>query len=114
MEVIQMTGQSHSLKSDKLLVSVYARHGDTCGLADSYGHHDSLGCASGLKEQDYILVARFAYLQEAIDYCEQVGKRGVNSRLVSRIVPSAPFTSSYPKNTYKDITDARENALVQS
>lgn len=96
-------------KTDKLDVSIYARHGDTCGLADSYGHHDSLGCASGMKEDDYILVAKFSYLQEAIDYCESVGKRGVNTHLVSRIVPSAPYTSSYPKNTYKDILDAEAN-----
>jgi hypothetical protein len=86
-----------AIKTDTLAISVYARHGDTCGLADSYGHHDSLSCASGMKQDDYVLVARFAYLQEAIDYCEQIGKRGVNSRLVSRIVPSAPYTSDYPK-----------------
>lgn len=84
-------------RSDVLAVSVYARHGDTCGLADSYGHHDSLGCASGFKQDDMVLVARFAYLQEAIDYCDVVGKRGVRTRLVSRIVASAPYVSEYPK-----------------
>lgn len=85
------------LRTDHLDVSVYARHGDTCGLEDSYGHHDSLGCASGFKANDMVLAARFAYLQEAIDYCEQVGKRGVNTRLVSRIVATAPYVSEYPK-----------------
>lgn len=84
-------------RTDSLAVSVYARHGDTCGLEDSYGHHDSLGCASGFKSADMVLVARFAYLQEAIDYCQQVAGRGVNTRLVSRIVPSAPYVSEYPK-----------------
>jgi hypothetical protein len=46
-----------------------------------------------------VLVAKFAYLQEAIDYCDAIGKRGVRSRLVSRIVPSAPYVSEYPKVT---------------
>jgi hypothetical protein len=73
------------LKTDTLSVSVYARHGDMCGLADSYGHHDSLGCASGHKESDLVLVAKFAYFSEAIDYCQAVAERGVNTRLVSRI-----------------------------
>jgi hypothetical protein len=81
-------------RSDKLLVSVYALHGDTCSLAP---HCESLGCASGFSADDYVLVARFAYLQEAIDYCQQVSQRGVNTRLVSRIVPSAPYVSNYPK-----------------
>jgi hypothetical protein len=82
------------MRTDKLLVSVYALHGDTCSLAP---HCESLGCASRLKPDDYVLVARFAYLQEAIDYCQQVSARGVNTRLVSRIVPSAPYISNYPK-----------------
>jgi len=64
-------------RTDKLSVSVYALHGDTCGLQDSYDHHDSLGCASGFASGDYVLVARFAYLQEAIDYCQTISKRGV-------------------------------------
>lgn len=85
------------IRNNSLAVSVYARHGDTCGLEDSYGHHDTLGCASGFKSHDMVLVARFAYLQEAIDYCQQVGARGVNTRLVSRIVPTAPYVSEYPK-----------------
>jgi hypothetical protein len=88
-----------SNKTDELAVSVYANHGDTCGLQDSYNHHDSLGCASGFKAADFVLVAKFGYLQEAIDYCEAVGKRGVRTNLVSRIVPTAPYTSSYPKET---------------
>jgi hypothetical protein len=82
------------LKTDKLAVSVYAHHGDTCCLAP---HCKSLGCASSLDSEDYVLVARFAYLQEAIDYCQQISKRGVRSRLVSRIVPTAPYVSDYPK-----------------
>jgi hypothetical protein len=89
-------------RTDKLSVSVFANHGDTCGLQDSYNHHDSLGCASGFKAEDFVLVARFAYLQEAIDYCEAIGKRGVRSHLVSRIVPTAPYTSAYPKTTAKE------------
>lgn len=56
----------HMLRTDHLDVSVYARHGDSCGLEDSYGHHDSLGCASGFRANDMVLVARFAYLQKSI------------------------------------------------
>jgi hypothetical protein len=77
-------------KTDKLLVSVYAHHGDTCSLAP---HCKSLGCASGCAPDDYVLSARFAYLQEAIDYCQAVARRGVRGRLVSRIVPTAPYVS---------------------
>jgi hypothetical protein len=95
------------LKTDKLLVSVYARHGDMCGLADSYGHHDSLGCATGLKEWDYVLVAKFAYLQEAIEYCQEASARGVRVRLVSRIVGgAAPYVSDYPKGNVGSALDA--------
>ncbi len=82
------------LKTDRLLVSVYALHDDTCSLAP---YCKSLGCASGHAPGDYVLSARFAYLQEAIDYCQAVARRGVRSRLVSSIVPTAPFTSDYPK-----------------
>jgi hypothetical protein len=80
------------LKTDKLLVSVYALHGDTCSVAP---HCKSLGCASGHASEDYVLSARFAYLQEAIDYCQAVARRGVHARLVSRIVPTAPYVSDY-------------------
>lgn len=83
-----------SIKTDKLLVSVYANHGDTCGLAP---HCESLGCASGHKPHDYILSAKFAYLQEAIDYAQAISARGVRARLVSRIVPGKPYVSDYPK-----------------
>jgi hypothetical protein len=79
-------------RNDKLLVSVYALHGDTCSLAP---HCKSLGCASGFESTDYVLSARFAYLQEAIDYAQAVVARGVRVRLVSRIVPTAPFIRDY-------------------
>jgi hypothetical protein len=79
-------------RSDKLLVSVYALHGDTCSLAP---HCESLGCASRVKSDDYVLSARFANLQEAIDYAQSIAKRGVHARLVSRIVPSVPYISNY-------------------
>jgi hypothetical protein len=75
-----------AIKTDKLAVSVYALHGDTCGLAP---HCKSLGCASGFDSTDWVLSAKFAYLQEAIDYAEAVSKRGVRVRLVSRIMPCA-------------------------
>jgi hypothetical protein len=80
------------IRNDKLLVSVYALHGDTCSLAP---HCKSLGCASGFESTDYVLSARFAYLQEAIDYAMSVVNRGVHVRLVSRIVPTAPFIRDY-------------------
>lgn len=98
------------LKTDSLDVSVYARHGDTCGLADSHGHHDSLGCASGHKENDMVLVARFAYFMEAIDYCEGIAKRGVNTRIVSRIVKTAPYVTDYPK---VDLGASSRNPVLQ-
>jgi hypothetical protein len=82
------------LKSDKLLVSVYAHHGDTCCNAP---HCETLGCASGFKSDDYVLSARFAYLQEAIDYAQAIAARGVRACLVSRIVPGVPYVSDYPK-----------------
>jgi len=83
------------IKSDTLAVSIYARHGDTCGLQDSYDHHDSLGCASGHKSDDLVLVAKFAYLQEGIDYAQECVRRGVCVRLISRIVPNIPYVSNY-------------------
>lgn len=85
-----------TLRTDALKVSVYCKHGDSCGLQDEYGHHDSLGCASGYKAEDYVLSARFAYLQEAVDYAQAVASRGVNVRLVSRIC-AEPYVSDYPK-----------------
>lgn len=81
------------LRTDTLAVSVYARHGDCCSLAP---HCKSLGCASGFGPDDYVLSARFAYLQESIDYCQQVAARGVSTRLVSKITDT-PFVSDYPK-----------------
>lgn len=81
------------LRTDKLAVSVYARHGDSCSLAP---HCKSLGCASGFGPDDYVLSAKFAYLQEALDYSQQVAARGVSTRLVSKITET-PFVSDYPK-----------------
>ena len=78
-------------RTDKLAVSVYAKHGDMCSLAP---HCESLGCASRLASEDYVLVARFAYLQEAIDYCQTGCSRGVNMRLVSRIC-KPKYVSNY-------------------
>jgi hypothetical protein len=81
------------LKTDKLLVSVYAHHGDTCTNAP---HCESLGCASGHRSEDYVLSAKFAYFQEAIDYAQAISARGVRARLVSRIAPTL-YISDYPK-----------------
>ena len=83
-----------SLRTDKLLVSCYALHGDMCGLAP---HCKTLGCASGLQSKDFVLVARFAYLQEAIDYCQEGARRGVRMKLISRLLPNRPYISNYPK-----------------
>lgn len=83
------------LRTDKLLVGVYVSHGDTCSCAP---HCKALGCASGFDSSDFVLSARFAYLQEAIDYCQYVSKNGVRARLVSHIAGKhAPYTSDYPK-----------------
>jgi hypothetical protein len=81
-------------RSDKLLVSIYANHGDTCSLAP---HCKSLGCISRVGPDDYVLSAKFAYLQEAIDYAMAVSARGVRTKLVSRIAPGKPYVSNYPK-----------------
>ncbi len=86
------------LRADKLNVSVYASHGDTCSLSPNC---KSLGCASGFDSNDWVLSAKFTYLQEAIDYCQAISKRGVRCRLVSRIVPNAPYISDYPKAVSK-------------
>jgi hypothetical protein len=83
-----------SVRTDKLLVSCYALHGDICSLAP---HCRVLGCASGLRSDDYVLVARFAYLQEAIDYCLEGSSRGVNMKMISRLVSGKPHVSDYPK-----------------
>ena len=40
------------LKTDKLAVRVYAKHGDTCSIAP---HCESVGCASGCKPNDLVL-----------------------------------------------------------
>jgi hypothetical protein len=79
-------------RTDKLAVSVYALHGDTCSLAP---HCKTLGCASGFDSTDYGLSAKFAYLQEALDYADYIVKRGVRVRVVSRIVPTVPFIREY-------------------
>jgi hypothetical protein len=82
------------ISADKLAVSCYALHGDMCCNAP---YCRALGCASGLWADDYVLVARFAYLQEAIDYCLEGSSRGVHMKLISRLVPGKPFISDYPK-----------------
>jgi len=82
------------IRADKLDVSCYALHGDICGIVP---HCRALGCASGFWADDYVLVARFAYLQEAIDYCLEGSERGVRMKLISRLVPNKPFVSDYPK-----------------
>lgn len=94
------------LKTDKLLVSVYYRHGDTCSLSP---HCKSLGCASSHEPDDLVLCAKFAYLQEAIDYCLESNKRGICVRLVSRIVPNAPFIRNYAPEP----TNAQTSAELQ-
>ena len=82
------------VRTDKLSVSCYALHGDMFSLAP---HCRSLGCASGLRSDDYVLVARFAYFQEAIDYCLEGSARGVTMKLISRLLPNKPYISNYPK-----------------
>ena len=82
------------VRTDKLTIGCYALHGDTCCIAP---HCRSLGCASGFWADDYVLAARFAYLQEAIDYCLEGSKCGVRMKLISRLVPSKPYVSDYPK-----------------
>jgi hypothetical protein len=79
-------------RTDKLSISCYALHGDMCCNAP---HCKSLGCASGFASDDYVLVARFAYFQEGIDYCLEGAERGVHMRLISRLVPSAPYKNDY-------------------
>ena len=82
------------IRADKLSISCYALHGDICSVVP---HCGSLGYASGFWADDYVLVARFAYLQEGIDYCLEGSARGVHMKLISRLVPSKPFISDYPK-----------------
>lgn len=88
------------IRADKLAVSCYALHGDMCCNAP---HCRSLGCASGFWADDHVLVARFAYLQEAIDYCLEGSSRGVHMKLISRLVPGKPFISDYPKKASTEV-----------
>lgn len=94
-------------KTDKLLVSAYARHGDTCTGGE---HHDFLRCASHHKANDYVLVAKFAYLQEAIDYCHEGARRGVRMLLVSRIAKPALTWQYWPMGI---VTDGQVPANVR-
>jgi hypothetical protein len=83
-------------KTDETRYRIYARHGDMCTLGK---HHDSLHCASGHKAEDYVLVAQFAYLMEAIDYAQAAGNRGVNTHLRSRRYGQPGYdVSRYPYN----------------
>ena len=77
-EIPYITESFMRVRIDKLTVSCYALHGDTCCIAP---HCRVLGCASGFWADDYVLAARFAYLQEAIDYCLKGSKRsGIQER----------------------------------
>jgi hypothetical protein len=87
------------VRTDKLAVSCYALHGDMCSLAP---HCKSLGCASRLASDDYVLVARFAYFQEAIDYCQQASSRGVRMKLNSRLLPTNPTSLTTPRRRLHD------------
>ena len=74
-------------------VACLAKHGDMCRNAP---HCESLGCASGLRPDDYQLVAKFRFLQEAIEYCIDGAKKGVHMRLISTIASdSDPFIRDY-------------------
>lgn len=97
------TPQRIRFRKDTLAVRVYARHGDTCSCAP---HCKTLGCASGYDSSDYVLSAQFAYLQEAIDYAQACARRGVNMRLVSRIVPTTPFIRDYAPTINPDVLAA--------
>lgn len=81
--------------SDRLDVRVYVLHEDACTLAP---YCDSLCCASGVKSSDYVLSAQFAYLQDGLDYAQASADRGVHARLISRLVPGAPFIRDYSPN----------------
>jgi hypothetical protein len=68
------------LKTDKLEYKVYAKHGDMCLCSESWsGSFEH--CVTGHKPTDYVLVASFAYLTEALDYCEYANKRKVSVQL---------------------------------
>jgi hypothetical protein len=79
-----------SYKTDELRYAVYARHGDMCSCGE-YGTRD---CASGKSPDDYVVVARFAYLTEAIDYAHVCAARGVNIHLRSQRIGSKAYDVS--------------------
>ena len=86
-------------------VACLALHGDMCGNAP---HCESLGCGSGFKPDDYVLVAKFRYLQEAIDYCAEGAQRGVHMRLISTIAgDSDPFVRDYEPNKQTKVDEVR-------
>lgn len=98
------------IKTDKLLVSAYVRHGDTCGLDKA--HHDALCmCVSGHKAGDYVLVAKFAYLQEGIDYCHEGARRGCRMLLVSRITSEHLKWQYWPEGT--KVEDSEVHGMVR-
>ena len=97
-------------KTDELRYAIYARHGDMCSC-ERDGVRD---CGTGRAYDDYVLVARFVFLTEAIDYAQAVstGDRGVRVRLRSRRYgPQAVYdVSSYPFASSAETGKAHEIA----
>jgi hypothetical protein len=66
-------------RSDTLNFAIYTRHGDSC-CCQSMAPNT---CASKCNPDDYVLAARFSYLQEALEVIEKWNKRGVSCKLRS-------------------------------
>jgi hypothetical protein len=67
------------IRSDDLHFLIYTRHGDSCNCVPGQ-------CASGYQPHDYVLAAKHAYFQEAIDVAVTWAARGVNCRIKSTAV----------------------------
>jgi hypothetical protein len=65
------------IRTDTLTFSIYTRHGDSCGCENWPPNT----CISRCQPNDYVLAAKFSYLQEALDVVERWQKRGVACKL---------------------------------
>jgi hypothetical protein len=79
------------IRTDTLDFAIFTRHGDSCGCQPANP------CYKGYHPDDYVLAAKFTYLQEALDVIQKWQARGVSCKLRSKTYgkPAWQF-SDYP------------------